>query len=119
MQGIADQGVSTCTCEPGRSTVQAKVASNMQPEPVWTWNAIGKRRRAWRLAKDAPEGDKGFLMNHLISDITPRGAYANADPVTGHAAWFDLRVSISKAGDRSEEHTSELQSLMRISYAVF
>src|SRR3546814_6856336 len=24
-----------------------------------------------------------------------------------------------KAGDRSEEHTSELQSLMRISYAVF
>src|SRR3546814_5222445 len=29
------------------------------------------------------------------------------------------RVSGIKAGDRSEEHTSELQSLMRISYAVF
>src|SRR3546814_5737967 len=32
------------------------------------------------------------------------------------------RSSITKvdpAGDRSEEHTSELQSLMRISYAVF
>src|SRR3546814_3654777 len=25
----------------------------------------------------------------------------------------------ARAGDRSEEHTSELQSLMRISYAVF
>src|SRR3546814_10547848 len=25
----------------------------------------------------------------------------------------------SRSGDRSEEHTSELQSLMRISYAVF
>src|SRR3546814_14836319 len=71
----------------------------MQPDTVWTWNAIGKRRRAWRLAKDAPEGDKGFLMNHLISDITPRGDYANADPVTGQAAWFDLPVSIRKAGD--------------------
>src|SRR3546814_9858279 len=28
-------------------------------------------------------------------------------------------VSVSATGDRSEEHTSELQSLMRISYAVF
>jgi hypothetical protein len=36
-------------------------------------------------------------MNHLISDITPKGDYANADPVTGQAAWFDLRVSIRKA----------------------
>src|SRR3546814_4192040 len=37
----------------------------------------------------------------------------------------DLRVSLASAEDfaraglRSEEHTSELQSLMRISYAVF
>src|SRR3546814_9053525 len=31
-----------------------------------------------------------------------------------------LRIQCSlTAGDRSEEHTSELQSLMRISYAVF
>src|SRR3546814_7865863 len=30
----------------------------------------------------------------------------------------DIRLSV-KAGVRSEEHTSELQSLMRISYAVF
>ena len=35
-------------------------------------------------------------MNHLISDVTPKGDYANADPVTGQAAWFDLRVSIRK-----------------------
>src|SRR3546814_7137168 len=27
--------------------------------------------------------------------------------------------TVERAGDRSEEHTSELQSLMRISYAVF
>src|SRR3546814_8237489 len=31
----------------------------------------------------------------------------------------DLRLEIDPAIDRSEEHTSELQSLMRISYAVF
>src|SRR3546814_4500150 len=28
-------------------------------------------------------------------------------------------VDLEASGDRSEEHTSELQSLMRISYAVF
>src|SRR3546814_3872870 len=30
-----------------------------------------------------------------------------------------VRDSATRAGTRSEEHTSELQSLMRISYAVF
>ena len=82
----------------GRITVQAKLASNMQPDTVWTWNAIGKRRGAWKLSANAPESSKGFLLNHLISDVTPRGDYANADPVTGQAAWFDLRVRIEKAG---------------------
>src|SRR3546814_1278543 len=36
-----------------------------------------------------------------------------ADPVRGDTHTWDSEVS------RSEEHTSELQSLMRISYAVF
>src|SRR3546814_5538391 len=31
----------------------------------------------------------------------------------------DLREKLQNVGVRSEEHTSELQSLMRISYAVF
>src|SRR3546814_4803730 len=30
-----------------------------------------------------------------------------------------ISYSLTAGGDRSEEHTSELQSLMRISYAVF
>src|SRR3546814_4023183 len=31
----------------------------------------------------------------------------------------EARVALAGGGERSEEHTSELQSLMRISYAVF
>ncbi len=95
--GIADEEWIEVSSHHGTITVQAKFAGNVQPDTVWTWNAIGKRRGAWRLSKDAPEGEKGFLLNHLISDITPRGDYANADPVTGQAAWFDLRVAIRKA----------------------
>src|SRR3546814_1046362 len=37
--------------------------------------------------------------------------------VPGRRGWPDLRTVL--APRRSEEHTSELQSLMRISYAVF
>src|SRR3546814_2125675 len=40
------------------------------------------------------------------------GLTAIATPLAGILAFVDV-------GDRSEEHTSELQSLMRISYAVF
>src|SRR3546814_7610131 len=36
-----------------------------------------------------------------------------------HSGWFYLPIFPPACGGRSEEHTSELQSLMRISYAVF
>src|SRR3546814_7296527 len=50
-----------------------------------------------------------------------RGAHAHLVP---HFALVDSRFQTHLGGvlkeiDRSEEHTSELQSLMRISYAVF
>jgi anaerobic selenocysteine-containing dehydrogenase len=92
--GIGDEDWIEVSSHNGTIRVQAKLAANVQPDTVWTWNAIGKRRKAWRLAGDAPESRRGFLLNPLISDITPRGDYANADPVTGQAAWFDLRVAI-------------------------
>jgi len=101
--GIADEDWVEVASHHGTLTAQAKFAGNVQQDTVWTWNAIGKRKGAWRLAKDAPEGEKGFLLNHLISDVTPKGDYANADPVTGQAAWFDLRVSIRKAEDVKDE----------------
>ena len=43
---------------------------------------------------------RAFLLNHVISELLPdRGGYryANADPVTGQAAWYDLRIRIEKA----------------------
>lgn len=73
----------------------------VNPKTLWTWNAIGKRRGAWALRDDAPEAQRGFLLNHLIHELLPpRGdglRWANSDPVTGQAAWYDLRVRIEKA----------------------
>ncbi|WP_283254644.1 molybdopterin oxidoreductase family protein [Luteimonas galliterrae] len=101
--GIADLDWVALSSHHGEITVQAKFARNMQPDTVWSWNAIGKRKGAWRLAKNAPEGEKGFLLNHLISDKLPKSDYANADPVTGQAAWFDLRVAIRKVDGAAME----------------
>ena len=72
---------------------------------VWTWNAIGKRKGAWALDAGASEANEGFLLNHLISELLPARTdghrYAYSDPVTGQAAWFDLRVRIERVGPRN------------------
>ncbi|MDE2791665.1 MAG: molybdopterin oxidoreductase family protein [Paracoccaceae bacterium] len=92
----------------GQITVPVARMDALNPETVWTWNAIGKRRGAWALDENAPEATQGFLMNHLISQLLPPRSdgyrWSNSDPVTGQAAWFDLRVRISRlpARPRSE-----------------
>ena len=84
----------------GRVKAQVRTMEGVNPDTVWTWNAIGKRSGAWNLDPAAPEATKGFLLNHLISDVLPAGdaggLVANADPVTGQAAWYDVRVRIEK-----------------------
>src|SRR3546814_4737174 len=52
-----------------------------------------------------------------IVDLDDRFVVAGIAMVLAQDVGIDLRQSV--AGQRSEEHTSELQSLMRISYAVF
>ncbi|MYZ48272.1 molybdopterin oxidoreductase family protein [Propylenella binzhouense] len=85
----------------GRIKVQIARMEATNGKTVWTWNAIGKRSGAWSLDPHAPEAEKGFLLNHLIRELLPEKGdgmrWANADPITGQAAWFDLRVAIEKA----------------------
>jgi anaerobic selenocysteine-containing dehydrogenase len=85
----------------GRITVPAARMEACNPRTVWTWNAVGKRAGAWALAPDAPEAVRGFLLNHLISELLPAKGdgmrWSNSDPVTGQAAWYDLRVRLERA----------------------
>ena len=78
----------------GRIRVEVCAHAATAPGTVWTWNAIGKRRGAWQLAERAPEFVDGFLLNHLIGERAADRAHANGDPVTGQAAWFDLKVRL-------------------------
>ncbi|MEZ5853252.1 MAG: molybdopterin oxidoreductase family protein [Hyphomicrobiaceae bacterium] len=100
-KGLADDDWVWLSSHLGRVRCQIKVMEGVNADTVWTWNAIGKRAGAWNLDPAAPEATRGFLLNHLISELLPEREggfrFANADPVTGQAAWYDLRVSIEKA----------------------
>jgi len=99
--GFSDGDWARVTSAHGEITVPVAHMAALNENTVWTWNAIGKRKGAWALDKDAPEATKGFLLNHLIHELLPPKGdglrWANSDPVTGQAAWFDLRVKIEKA----------------------
>jgi anaerobic selenocysteine-containing dehydrogenase len=95
--GIADDDWVHVTSHHGRITVQVRLMEGVEPHTVWTWNAIGKRSGAWNLDPGAREATHGFLLNHLISEMLPDGRLPNADPITGQAAWYDLRVRVEKA----------------------
>ncbi len=93
----------------GRVKGQISLVEGVNPNTVWTWNAIGKRRGTWGLDNDAGESNRGFLLNHAIADLLPMDArgrrYSNSDPVTGQASWFDLRVRLRKCTADEEGFT--------------
>ena len=111
--GIADGDWVRVTSHHGSIKVQVQLMEGVNPDTVWTWNAIGKRRGAWNLSPEAPEASRGFLLNHVISDLLPEREtgyrYANTDPVTGQAAWFDLRVRIERVSEDRPGETAEPQ----------
>src|SRR3546814_9844703 len=87
-------------------------------------NRIGDAANAW-LALSADQREKTTLLpssrdgraeaNQIIQD----GLKAEGT-LQGEGRAFNVRETVQLTREeRSEEHTSELQSLMRISYAVF
>lgn len=102
----------------GRVRAQVKLMEGVQEDTVWTWNAVGKQRGAWGLGDDANEVADGFLLNHLICELLPRGAgderaLSNSDPVTGQAAWYDLKVKIFPAGEHERGSWPQFKSTSR------
>src|SRR3546814_2517117 len=55
----------------------------------------------------------------LCRRLAPRRGAPPAGAAFGRPLWASAAAAERRADPRSEEHTSELQSLMRISYAVF
>jgi anaerobic selenocysteine-containing dehydrogenase len=113
-EGFAEGDYARVTSPTGEIVVPVAHMAALNPDTVWTWNAIGKRKGAWALDEGAPEAVEGFLLNHLISEVLPgAGRVPNSDPVTGQAAWFDLRVKVARVGPR-ERAEPEFDALARV-----
>ncbi|MBL1275847.1 MAG: molybdopterin oxidoreductase family protein [Ectothiorhodospiraceae bacterium] len=94
----------------GKVRCMCRLSEAVEPGTVWTWNAIGKAKGAWNLTEDANESQKGFLLNHVISEeLPPHDAgehISNSDPITGQAGWYDVQVRVYKADPNEPEETS-------------
>ena len=106
--GIADGQWMWVESMHGKVRCMCRHSEAVEPGTVWTWNAIGKAKGTWGLNKNANESQKGFLLNHLISEELPASEagdhLSNSDPVTGQAGWYDVRVKIyPAAADEPEE----------------
>src|SRR3546814_8881466 len=100
------------------------------PPPTLVRVALAGRVRADDVEARQPAGQAAHQPG-LQALAPPGGQHLGAEGVVAerrHVVHFDrrpvaYRIQILRllqaAGQRSEEHTSELQSLMRISYAVF
>jgi anaerobic selenocysteine-containing dehydrogenase len=99
--GIDDGAWMWIESQWGKVRCLCRYTEAVEAGTVWTWNAIGKASGAWNLSADADESQKGFLLNHLISQElrgdAPERPTSNSDPVTGQAAWYDVRVRIYPA----------------------
>src|SRR3546814_3476605 len=73
------------------------------------WRGEGKAVDVWHKSHDNPVSDVDLAVDARLKAVL--GA------MVPEAGW--LSEETANNADRSEEHTSELQSLMRISYAVF
>src|SRR3546814_1882725 len=100
-----------------------KHRSGRKTPPSYSFPSLGSRERASRhaLVLPGPGPTKGTEDG---SCFTREGELHGARPHRAGAPTIAIGVCKSDTGacppeQRSEEHTSELQSLMRISYAVF
>ena len=104
--GLADGDWVWVESHNGRIRAQLRLMEGTQADTVWSWNGMGKQAGIWGLEPGAPEATRGFLVNHLIDDRLParegEKPLSNSDPVTGQAAWYDLRVRVYKAAPEEQ-----------------
>ena len=94
----------------GQGALHVRYCEAVEPGTVWTWNAIGKAPGAWHLAPDANESQRGFLLNHLISDELPRGRrrpHLQFRPRHRAGGWYDVRVRIYRPRPEPERRSPQ------------
>src|SRR3546814_9749181 len=118
---ISDWSSDVCSSDLDLPVPPARTAFRWRADPAGAGRGVdlsrrpGVRRAHPRVAQDAAQEKRQRGV---------RDPVAGRHPALGDRAGAGRQLSepdlpAQSAGARSEEHTSELQSLMRISYAVF
>src|SRR3546814_8433394 len=114
---ISDWSSDVCSSDLNTSLSQTPFALSLSKGR--SFFSTSKRRAVLRQAQHE-RGQEAFLFSRKPGNGPQR---VRVDARSGRASSRDITrytcSSAARAGCKSEEHTSELQSLMRISYAVF
>src|SRR3546814_5078777 len=120
-------------CSPGvqRGIRQEPLSDNFSPSaarPWWSRSGRHERMRERSLPFPFAPSDRAAIVSRgrqaIVKSPRPisrdaRASIHRAARGTRHERLGEMRDGTGQTGTRSEEHTSELQSLMRTSYAVF
>src|SRR3546814_1578265 len=90
-----------------RRELAARVAEELKRLPAPPHPAIREARERWA------------TISFLRIDQDERVIEVNPDGTTWVSAWVKISTVLPDRADSSEEHTSALQSLLRLSYAVY
>ena len=109
--GIADGGWIYVESQWGSVRCMARFSETVEPGTVWTWNAIGKASGAWnlgagreRIAARLPAQSPDHRRTARRDEADDAARVSNSDPVTGQAAWYDVRVRVYPA-EADAQHT--------------
>ena len=99
--GIEKESWVWITSRHSRVKARLQLMDGVNEKTVWAWNITSKRRGPSEQS-DTDQGRKeGLSLSYLIDDLLPEQAggqrHSSGDPVTGQAAWYDLRVRIERA----------------------
>src|SRR3546814_5712022 len=103
-----------------QSSVRKSWEFERSPPPAEDQRSIKASTAGWESVTRSLEGSGGHSKGLVLSQVGGGAGEAAGQPsrstILGPSRIWSR---FDRAGRRSEEHTSELQSLMRISYAVF
>src|SRR3546814_6424584 len=91
----------------------------------WSSDVCSSDLVAIDLARTPCDDQRWIVILRIVANREARPAFATTKPEVVdqrvHTGRCHVRISaqVTPGAERSEEHTSELKSLMRISYAVF
>src|SRR3546814_3184249 len=114
---ISDWSSDVCSSDLGADS-HTKLTHDTSPAPPVRISAARRWNLAWVAAPIAHAAPSSHSRANAGSMPDQRGDGASNDAVVAASTPASSATSTISISCRSEEHTSELQSLMRISYAV-